>query len=291
MELFPQGVVAIDVETTGLSPLTDRIIELSAVKVTSSGVQTLDQIINPGIPIPQFTTDIHGIKDEDVQNKPRLVEAFPKILEFLGDLPIIAHNAKFDAGFFVFALHQTKFELPRNPIYCTVKIGRVVFPNSENHKLGTLSTFLEIPLENHHCALDDAYASLRIFSKALIADISKGQLKEGLRQAKLFNLKDFSKNPFDEIPEALKELKRFCENQQVVEIKYKGGSYKGKLRPIKPIALLPMPEGNILYAHCLLSDMYKSFSLKKINKLKEIDAEAIRQHLLNLKKQKMESKK
>ncbi len=271
LEIFPNGLVAIDLETTGLSPLIDRIIEVAAIKVTKDAVTVLDSLINPKIPIPDFTTDIHGIRDEDVQGKPFLCDFLPQFKEFIGDLPLIAHNAKFDAGFIVFAAHQLNFELTKNDFYCTVKASRNAFPDMPNHKLGTVAKELNLPLENHHRAEDDAKASLLLFNKALAGPFAKKVLKESY----MFKLSDFKKNKFPPLPEKLNILKKKVETQTPVDIKYKGGSHKGKYRPIKPVALLPMPEGNILYGLCLLSNLYKSFSLLKIQDVKELNAEEI----------------
>jgi len=279
LEIFPQGLVAIDLETTGLSPLIDRIIELAAIKVTRSSLnqeiklEIFDSLINPNISIPQCTTDIHGIRDEDVEGKPFLSEILSQFKDCVGDLPLIAHNAKFDAGFLVFAAHQLSSPLNQNPFYCTVKASRTAFPQMPNHKLGTVAKELGLPLENHHRATDDAMASLLLFNKALQQENKQKVLKESY----MFKLSDFKKNKFPPLPEKLQILRKKVEAQTLIDIKYKGGSHKGKFRPIKPVALLPMPEGNILYGLCLLSNLYKSFSLLKIQDLKELNAEEISQ--------------
>lgn len=271
LNIFPDGLVAIDLETTGLSPLIDRIIEVGAIKVTKDGVTSLQSLINPNIPIPPFTTDIHGIRDEDVIGRPSLAEFLPQFKEFIGTLPLIAHNAKFDAGFIVFAAHQLHFELTQNDFYCTVKASRRAFPELSNHKLGTVAQELNLPLENHHRAADDAMASLLLFNKALAGPHAKKVIKDSY----VFKLSDFKKNKFPPLPKKLEILKKKVETQTLIDIKYKGGSHKGKYRPIKPVALLPMPEGNILYGLCLLSNLYKSFSLLKIQDIKELNADEI----------------
>lgn len=273
-------------ETTGLSPLIDRIIEIAAIKVTKDGITTLDSLIDPNIPIPEFTTAIHGIKDQDVVGKPSLADFLPQFKEFIGNLPLIAHNAKFDAGFIVFAAHQLHFELTQNDFYCTVKASRTAFPELPNHKLGTVASELDLPLENHHRAADDALASLLLFNKALGGQWAKKVLKNSY----MFKLSDFKRNKFPPLPKKLEPLKKKVETQTVVDIKYKGGSHKGQFRPIKPVALLPMPEGNILYGLCLLSNLYKSFSLSKIQDIKELSADEIAARYKALSKIKDQSK-
>lgn len=286
LEIFPRGVVALDIETTGLSPLVDKIIELSAFKVTPDGISTFDQLINPEIKIPQFTIDIHGIKDEDVANMPTIKDVLPHFVQFADDLPLIAHNAKFDIGFIIFWLHRMGMSFKSNEVYCSVKYSRMVFKTEvENHKLGTLAETLNIPLLNHHRALDDAYASLMIFAKGMIKQ-KRDQGKVYLGESLLFKLFDFKKNKDLDIPEKLIGLISKIEKKQVIDIKYNGGSRRGEFRPIRPISLLPLPEGNVLYAHCLESDVYKSFALKKISEFRELNADELKKRLDQLAKSK-----
>jgi DNA polymerase-3 subunit epsilon len=277
---FPQGIVAIDLETTGLSPLVDKVIEVAAIKVEPAGVNTWSKLINPKVEIPAFTIDIHGITQDMVADSPVLSEVLPDFLDFVGDMPLVAHNARFDVGFLVFAQHQQKIKLRKNNVFCSVKASRKAFPQMKNHKLGTLAKALNLGLENHHRALDDSLACLRLFNKAMEQENKKRVLKDSL----LFNIEGFKKNKQLDLPDKLKVLIKRVEKQILVDIKYKGGSHKGKFRPIKPISLLPMPEGNILYALCLLSNLHKSFALNKIQEVKELNAEEISKRFKDLDK-------
>lgn len=278
LEKFPDGIVAIDLETTGLSPLVDEIIELAAIKISPQGIDTWHELIDPQKPIPAITTAIHGITDEMVQGKPILKDCLSGFFDFVGGLTIVAHNAKFDLGFIMFGAHQLKVKANENTIYCSVKASRKAFPEMENHKLGTLAKELNLSLSNHHRATDDALACLELFNKAM----QQENWKKVRRESYLFNLRDFAKSPLDELPEKLRILAKKAENQVVVDIKYKGGSHKGKYRPVKPISLLPMPGGSILYGLCLLSNLHKSFSLSKIQDVKELRAEEISQRYKDL---------
>ena len=263
LEAFPQGIVAIDVETTGLSPVVDRMIELSAVKITPTGIETFDELIDPEIDIPQITINIHGITQQMVKGKEKIETVLPKFLKFCGNLPILGHNAKFDVGFIVFDIHRLKLSFPKSPIFCSIKLSRTTFKDAENHKLGTLAKFLNIPLKNHHRALDDAFASLFIFNEAL----KKGSKK---RDAYIFNISNFEKFNEFEVPKRLDGIQKYLVNQTPIEIKYKGGKIKNVFRQIKPVSILPIPTGLVLYAQCLESDMYKSFAIKKISDFREI---------------------
>ena len=291
LRTFPHGVVALDLETTGISPLVDKIIEIAAVKVTANEVSIFETLINPEIDIPPFTTGIHGITDAMVKDKPVICEVIPQFNNFLGDLPIIAHNAKFDLGFLVFDYHQLKVPLPKSDVVCSCMAARRALKDVENHKLSTLCSALKIPLLNHHRATDDAWACLSVLAKSLVAQHERNG-KVALNEALIFKAKDFNKNKDMEIPTHLRVLTKKVRDKHVIDIKYKGGtSRRGDYRPVRALSLLPMPGGNVLYAHCLLTDMMKSFSLKKITDVRDLDSEEIKSRLSEFEKIKKDRSK
>jgi DNA polymerase III subunit epsilon len=289
LKAFPGGVIALDLETTGLSPLIDKIIEVSAVKITHSGGQLktefFDQLINPAIIIPEKTIAIHGITGEMVKDKPAIHEVFPLFLEFIGEMPLIAHNAKFDLGFLMFESHELKIKMKNHDIYCSCQYARTILPK-QSCSLKSLTENLNIKLVNHHRALDDAMACLEVFGHGIL-HLSKENKGPALKKGMLFNLSEF-KEPLEmKIPEHLELLEQNVMDQNILKIKYQGGSHRGKLRPIRPISLLPMPLGAILYAHCLLSDHYKFFALRKIKEVVQItkeDRNFIEESMKSLKK-------
>lgn len=270
---FPQGVVAFDLETTGLSPLVDRIIEVSAVKITPDGVETFDQLVQPEIAIPPFTIDIHHITDDMVKGSPLISEVIPEFVDFISGYPLIAHNAKFDVGFIVYDMLQNKLKLPKAKVYCSCALSRRVFKEFTSHSLGNLVEKLEITLENHHRALDDASACLQVFARAIQSYYEKKNNTKILNEALLFELNSFSEDAELNIPSHLKDLEAVVVKQELIDIKYRGGSMKGQFRPVKPVSLLPMPDGLIMYAHCLVSNLYKSFAVKKIAEVKRLSPE------------------
>ena len=276
LECFPNGLIALDLETTGLSPLVDKIIEIAAFKITPSGDSVYETLINPEILIPIHTIAIHNISDEMVQGAPKLNEILVEFHQFLGDLPIVAHNAKFDLGFIVVGLQRLNIALADASIYCSCKMARSTFREAPNHKLSTLVKELNIPLENHHRALDDAFAALKIFIKSL----ERAESKNGL----LFKLSEFDEIGNDQLPEHLEELNKLVKEAAVIEIQYSGGNHKNEFRPVKLTSLLNTPDGNILYARCLWSDMYKSFKLSKIKSIRHPSADDIQKWLLKKEK-------
>lgn len=264
LEIFSKGLVALDLETTGLSALTDRIVEMAAVRLHPNGkLDTFTSLINPGIEIPTTVTKIHGISDEMVGSSPHLSQILPSFLEFIGDRAIVAHNAKFDLGFIIYAIHQLQLPIPQNPVYCSIQLARNSFQNMPNNKLGTLAEQLGFSFHCQHRALDDSYICLKVFSHALMALKEKGSLDK-YKSSHLFNLKDFCRLKDYSIPNNLQNLKEYIQNQTEIEIMYKGGSVRNKFRPVRPVALLPLPSSTILYALCLISNQHKSFKLAKI---------------------------
>lgn len=278
LEFFPQGIIAIDLETTGLSPLVDRIIEVGAMKITPTETLIFQTLINPEILIPPHTIAIHNITDEMVKDSPLLNDILGQLKEFMGDLPIIAHNAKFDLGFIVMGMQKGKVELAANDIYCSCKLARHTHMEVSNHKLGTLVKELNIPLVNHHRATDDAFASLKVFMSSL--ERIKTPLSPMLkRYGHLFSLNDFEKIKTEDLPAHLSSLEKLVKEAAVVEILYSGGNHKNEYRPIKLTSLLNTPDGNILYARCLWSDMQKSFKLNKVTNLRLPSASDIQKWL------------
>jgi DNA polymerase-3 subunit epsilon len=273
LRYFPRGLVAIDLETTGLSPLSDKIIEIACVKLDHNReVSTFHTLLNPARAIPPFTTTIHGITEEMVQSQPRFHEIKQEFCEFLGGYPLVAHNAQFDVGFIVKECFAAEATLANNKVYDSCKIARQVFRNQEttpdNFKLSTLMNFFSLQFA-HHQALADAAASLVIVAKslALATKVKPVELEPHLM------LHRYSEKSLTPLPAHLKELDQVIQNKENTFIRYKGSSVGDKFRPIRPISLLPMPSGLTLYAECLLTGLYKSFAIKKILDMKQSPAE------------------
>ncbi|HLE12278.1 MAG: hypothetical protein A2504_14690 [Bdellovibrionales bacterium RIFOXYD12_FULL_39_22] len=269
---FPKGIIFLDLETTGLSPLMDKIIEISAIKVRSDKIEKFDSLIDPKISILPASTKIHGINDEMVHGRPMIDDILGNFMAFVENLPIVAHNARFDLGFIVFNLHRLKMAMPNNEVYCSCKFARKAFPQLKKFNLAFLIESLNVHIDNHHRALDDAIAAAHVFAKGLVY-LNRGSNREKtaiLKDSFLFRLDEFNKKTDYSVPEHLEILKEKVNLQEEIEIIYSGGSHRNKFRPIKPVSILPMPAGNVLYAKCLLSDQYKSFALSKISEVRNI---------------------
>ncbi|MBT6325321.1 MAG: 3'-5' exonuclease, partial [Bdellovibrionales bacterium] len=98
---FPNGVVFFDLETTGLSPLVNKIIEIGAIKIANDSVSYFSTLINPKVKIPEATIKIHKITDDMVEDSELIEQVLPRFMSFISDHSLVAHNAKFDIGFLV----------------------------------------------------------------------------------------------------------------------------------------------------------------------------------------------
>ncbi|MDO6353569.1 3'-5' exonuclease [Caloramator sp. CAR-1] len=156
--------IVLDFETTGLYPETDKIIEVSALKYKDGiKVDEFHTLINPKIKIPSEITMINGITNAMVKNKPTLQVVLPNLLEFIGDLPIVAHNAPFDAKFLKYAVLYTYGEdTVNNEFIDTLNIAREIYPRLVNYKLETIKKYLQLNLESHR-AYDDTLVTAQIY--------------------------------------------------------------------------------------------------------------------------------
>jgi len=272
LKYFPNGVCSFDFEMTGLSPLFDHIIEIAAIKITPDAqVKTFHALINPLIPLPERTKKYHGITNEELRDRPTIKYVIRDFAQFYGNFPLIAHNAQFDASFLVRSLKEQHIELSLSDIFDSCRFARNIFKKAQSpprdHKLSTLAEYFNFDF-THHVALEDSIIALKVFSKLINLSISQDK---GLKDLSfLYKLKSFDKNYEVFLPKKLKGIETFVQNQTLISIKYKGGSNPNASRVIRPLAIMNMPNGLILYAHCQESDKNKYYKLKKIHSFSSI---------------------
>lgn len=160
-------IVAIDLETTGLDPQRDAIIEIGAVKFKGERIEDeFSTLINPGRSIPYLITQLTGINDAMVAKAPRLSQMLPQLEDFVGEATVLGHNVKFDLGFL-----QAKKILRYNDMADTYSLASALLPTAPRYNLGALAKELGILLPATHRALDDARVTVAIyqtlFKKAL----------------------------------------------------------------------------------------------------------------------------
>ena len=157
--------VAFDLETTGLRPGPDRILEIGALKVEDGDVAaTYETFINPCICIPPRITELTGITDEMVRESPGAEEAVNGFLEFAGDGVLLGHNVLFDYSFMKCAVTGMGLPYERRGLD-TLTIARLCLPQLEGKSLDRLATYYGITQEHHHRALDDALTAARLYER------------------------------------------------------------------------------------------------------------------------------
>ncbi len=157
--------VVFDIETTGFSPVTNRIIEIGAVKVEHGEItERFSTFVNPQVPIPFHIEKLTSINDSMVMDADTIEVVLPQFLEFVGDAILVAHNANFDVSFI--KENAKRQGIPVDFTYVdTVGIARALLTGQSKYTLDAVAKTLGISLENHHRAVDDAECTAEIFVK------------------------------------------------------------------------------------------------------------------------------
>ena len=156
--------VCIDLETTGLNPKTDKIIEIGAVKVIDGQiVDKFSSYVNSGRKLEERITELTGIAQVQVDEAPDIAQVLPELLDFLGDLPLLGHRVLFDYSFVKKAAVNQKRTFEKQGID-TLRIARCFLPELEKRSLEYLCRYYEIP-HHAHRALADAEATVALYQK------------------------------------------------------------------------------------------------------------------------------
>ena len=165
---FKQDFVVFDIETTGFSPVENRIIEIGAVKVCGGKiVEHFSSFVNPEVPIPFEIEKLTSIRDDMVVDAEKIESVLPKFLKFCEGCMLVAHNAGFDMSFIMENCNRQG--IPHDFTYIdTVGMARVMLPAQAKHTLDAVAKTLGVSLLNHHRAVDDAEATAEIFVKLIV---------------------------------------------------------------------------------------------------------------------------
>jgi len=137
-------VVVLDFETTGLSSAYDRVIEVGALLVRDHKViDEFVELMNPGVMLSSFITSLTGISNAMLKDKPKPEHVMPKLLSFIDERPIIAHNATFDKGFFLAELSRANLS-SKNHFLCTLRLARKLIPEARSYKLADIARHIGI---------------------------------------------------------------------------------------------------------------------------------------------------
>lgn len=160
-------IAVIDFETTGLSPaMGDRATEVAIVLVEGGRVvDRFQSLINTGIHIPAFITSLTGISNAMLATAPNAARVMAEASRFVGNTPMVAHNAAFDRKFWVAELARAGLDAPQ-PFACTLLVSRRLYPQAPSHKLGSLADYHRLPRTGvAHRALADAEMAAHLLAQ------------------------------------------------------------------------------------------------------------------------------
>ncbi len=167
---------AIDIETTGLSPSKDRIIEVSTIRFRGTNIlERRSWLIDPGIPIPPRAAKIHGITDEAVRGKPAFEEVCRSLSQSLSNSVVIAHNARFDWNFIKSEYQKTGTQPPGEMVTDSIPLARAAFPGLDSYSLPSLAQSLKMDVLPTHRAESDALTLVALIQKSIAALGEKAQ--------------------------------------------------------------------------------------------------------------------
>ena len=248
--------VVFDIETTGFSPINDRIIEIGAVKLQNGEiVDSFNAFVNPERRIPFEITELTGITPEMVSDAQSIEKIMPKFLEFVGDSVMVAHNAEFDMSFINSNCRRMGISID-NPVLDTIPLCKFLYPDLKKYKLNVIAKYLDISLENHHSAVDDAAATANILK------ISFDNLKE-IEIEDLHRLNEAFKESFDVKKAPTHHIILLAKNQAGLKNIYKLISISNleyfHRRPRMPRSLIEEhKEGLIIGSACEAGELYKA---------------------------------
>lgn len=167
---FPKGqdinttYCVLDLETTGFSFRTEKITEVGIMKVKNGEViDEFSCFVNPEKPIPQRVIEVTHITDDMVKDAETIETVMPKIIEFVGDSVLVAHNADFDIGFLKYNAKALGLTLD-NTYLDTLRLAKELFPEYKKYKLGIIAENLGIKVEVAHRALDDVDTTVKVLN-------------------------------------------------------------------------------------------------------------------------------
>ena len=261
--------VAFDTETTGLSPQSEGLVELAAVRfdLLNGAKEYFQTLINPGKPIPWAASRIHGITDEMVFEAPSIDKVLPSFFQFIQGAIPVAHNAGFDIGFLSLYAVRSSIQAPEVPILDSCMFSRRVFPEFASHKLETLVKEHGVMEGTFHRALADAKSCMEVFritvGKSCGVNASWDELLD--RHGRSLSFENGSREVSEEdVKDRLAPLFRALEGKRSIWIQY-DGSYGP--REVTPLLIYAKGSQQYLEATCHLDGIRKNFRLDRIKRI------------------------
>lgn len=162
--LFPTTYVVVDIETTGLDPSCDKIIEIAAVKIQNGEeIEQFQSLVNPHFEIDEFIQELTGITNPMLESAPSIESVLPRLLEFVGAEIIVGHNANFDINFIYDCAKNLNLNPFCNDFVDTMRISRKLYRDLKHHTLAALSASLNVGESVEHRALADCIQTRQCF--------------------------------------------------------------------------------------------------------------------------------
>ncbi|WP_435009624.1 exonuclease domain-containing protein [Tundrisphaera lichenicola] len=265
----PREFVAFDLETTGLSAESDRIVEVGAVKFDESGreLDVFESLVNPLRPSSPTARAIHGISDVELAAAETAETVLADFVRFLGDpsgTTLMAHNASFDAGFLGRELARLGRPMPGHAVIDTLAMSRKRWPELRTHKLDFLARRLGLDPHGPHRALADS-RRVRGLWLAIV-----GPSGEDCDEAPLAYPIFDARSPLP-APRGWDRIERAIGLDQVVRIEYAGGTRGLTPREITPRRFSNRGGVAYLVALCHLDAKVKEFRLDRVRNFEVID--------------------
>ncbi len=257
-------LVAFDIETTGLTPVVDRIVEIGAVKFRERKViDTFQELVDPEMPISPGASAVNGITDEMVRGKPAIEHVLPLFIDFLNEAIPIAHNAPFDVGFLSYDISLLNLDTSDKPILDTCAIPKKIFPHFFSYSLENLARDLKIRSREFHRALADAQVCMEIFLRCIEKMERSGRLT--LEDVLAVNGPALTFNTGEIVfEERFQPLKEALESGEPIEIVYQDARGAMTARQITPLAVGFFRGTVMIEAECHLRHDKRNFRLDRI---------------------------
>lgn len=251
----------LDLETTGFSFRTEKITEVGIMKVKNGEViDEFSCFVNPEKPIPQRVVEVTNITDDMVKDAETIDKVMPKILEFVGDSVLVAHNADFDIGFLKYNANELGLRLD-NTYLDTLRLAKDLFPDYKKYKLGKIAENLGIKVEVAHRALDDVDTTVKVLNVMLNMLKEKGVETLDDITKKIAGEADFKKLPTYHAIILATNYVGLKNLYKLVSISHLDYFYK-KPRILKSI-YKKYSEGLILGSACEAGELYQAIEMGK----------------------------
>jgi DNA polymerase III epsilon subunit family exonuclease len=262
--------VAFDTETTGLSAVCNRIVEIGAVKFNLDGstIETFQSLVNPERLIPESVTAIHGIDDEMVKDAETIKPVLKRFITFCGENSIlIAHNAKFDISFIGYELGRTGMNFGKNPVVDTIRIYRRLHPGLQSYSLDSLIYEFEIATRQEHRALEDAEMVQELFLNVREKFLAINSLTQ-FESSYGFSYIKAQEIPIVNLPVEYYPIAQAMKDEIWVELIYQSNGKEPSNRKVLPVDLYAVGYSIYMDAFCEIRQEVRTFRLDRILRFK-----------------------